>query len=491
MSAGRQILSVEQMTAADRAAIAAGTPGSVLMERAGTGVAEAIQARFTPRPTVVLCGPGNNGGDGYVAARRLALAGWPVRTASLARDRLTGDAADAASRWSGEDVPLAPEAVQGADLVVDALFGAGLSKSLDAATRTVLEAAEASGAPIVAVDLPSGLPGDAARPLGYAPRCVLTATFHAKKPAHVLEPARSLCGEIAVVDIGLGEVDRVFLFENGPELWLSAFPWPGPEAHKHARGRLVVVSGHIHNTGATRLAARAGLRIGAGLVTVLSPPDAALVNAAHLEAVMLKSFANTGELADVAAGAKAAVIGPAAGVGEATAANLLALAETGAALVVDADALTSFKDDPVRLFAALDECDVLTPHPGEFERVFPGVMAASPERIAAARAAAKTAGAVVLLKGPDTVIAAPDGRAAVTTNGSPFLATAGSGDVLAGFIGGLIAQGMPSFEAACAAAWIHAEAGAGFGPGLIAEDLPELATGVLADLWASARVAEF
>jgi hydroxyethylthiazole kinase-like uncharacterized protein yjeF len=484
MSAGRKILTVAQMTAADRAAIATGTPGSVLMERAGTAVAEAVQARFTPRPTVVLCGPGNNGGDGYVAARRLALAGWPVRTASMARGRLTGDAADAASRWSGEDGPLGPDALAGAELVVDALFGAGLSKPLDKATRAVLEAVAASGAPIVAVDLPSGLPGDAARPLGYAPRCALTVTFHRKKPAHVLEPARSLCGEIAVVDIGLGEVAGVSLFENGPELWLDAFPWPRPEAHKHARGRLIVVSGHMHNTGAARLTARAGLRIGAGLVTVLSPPDAVLVNAAHLEAVMLKPFANPAELTAAAAGAKAAVIGPAAGIGEATAVNLLALAETGAALVVDADALTSFKDDPARLFAALDDHDVLTPHPGEFERVFPGVLAAPPDRIAAARAAAKTAGAVVLLKGPDTVIAAPDGRVAVTTNGTPFLATAGSGDVLAGFIGGLIAQGMPSFEAACAAAWIHAEAGASFGPGLIAEDLPELATEVLADLWA-------
>lgn len=482
MTAARQILSVEQITAADRAAVAAGTPGSVLMERAGTGVADAIQARWTPRPTVVLCGPGNNGGDGYVVARRLALAGWPVRTASMARGGLKGDAADAAGRWSGEDAPFGPDAVQGAELVVDALFGAGLSKPLDNAVRAVLETAEASGAPVVAVDLPSGLPGDASRPLIYAPRCALTATFHAKKPAHVLEPARSLCGEIAVVDIGLGEVAGVSLFENGPELWLRAFPWPGPEAHKHARGQLVVVSGHMHSTGAARLAARAGLRIGAGLVTLLSPPDAALVNAAHLEAVMLKPFANTGELADAAAGAKAAVIGPAAGVGAATALNVLALTETGAALVVDADALTSFKDDPARLFAALDAEDVLTPHPGEFERVFPGVLGGSPERIAAARSAAKTAGAVVLLKGPDTVIAAPDGRCAVNTNGTPFLATAGSGDVLAGFIGGLIAQGMASFEAACAAAWIHSEAGAGFGPGLIAEDLPELATEVLAGL---------
>ena len=485
MSARRQILSVAQMTAADRAAMEAGTPGSVLMERAGTGVAEAIQARWTPRPVVVLCGPGNNGGDGYVAARRLALAGWPVRPASMARTRLKGDAADAAGRWSGEDVPFGPPALEGAALVVDALFGAGLSKPLDANVKAVLEAAEAAGEPIVAIDLPSGLPGDAAGPLGYAPRSVLTVTFHRKKPAHVLEPGRDLCGEGGGVDSGLEQTPEATLYENGAELWLGAFPWPGPQAHKHARGRLVVVSGHVHSTGAARLAARAGLRIGAGLVTVLTPPDAALVNAAHLEAVMLKPFAGAAALAEAAAGATAAVIGPAAGVGAATGENVAALAGTGAALVVDADALTSFRDDPARLFAVLDERDVLTPHPGEFERVFPGVLAGSAERIAAARAAANAAGAVVLLKGPDTVIASPDGRAAVNVNGSPFLATAGSGDVLAGFIGGLIAQGMASFEAACAAAWIHAEAGARFGPGLIAEDLPDLAPEVLKRLRAS------
>jgi hydroxyethylthiazole kinase-like uncharacterized protein yjeF len=219
-------------------------------------------------------------------------------------------------------------------------------------------------------------------------------------------------------------------------------------------------------------------------VTVLSPPDALLVNAAHLEAVMLAPFSNEDELASAAARASAAVIGPAAGVGEATARNLLTLSKSGAALVVDADALTSFGDDPARLFAALDARDVLTPHPGEFERVFPGLLAASPERITAARGAAHRSGAVLLLKGPDTVIAAPDGRAAVNTNGSQFLATAGSGDVLAGFIGGLIAQGMPSFEAACSAAWIHGAAAAGFGPGLISEDLPELATEVLERLYA-------
>jgi hydroxyethylthiazole kinase-like uncharacterized protein yjeF len=473
------ILTVAETAAADRAAIALGTAGVVLMERAGAGVAEAMLARWTRRPVVVLCGPGNNGGDGYVAARRLADAGWEVRTASMARGQLKGDAAEASRAWGGPDAPLAADSCAGAGLVVDALFGAGLSRPLSLQAQAPLRAAEAAGIPIVAVDLPSGLPGDAAGTQDYAPRAALTVTFHRKKPAHVLEPARSLCGEVIVADIGLAAPAGSTLFENGPGLWSDRFPWPGVEAHKHARGALMVVSGGMTHTGAARLAARGGLRIGAGLVTVLSPPDAVLVNAAHLEAVMLSAFSGADQLADAAGKARAVVIGPAAGVTDATRANVLALSRTKGALLVDADALTVFKDDPQALFAALGPKDVMTPHPGEFERVFPGVLEASADRIAAARTAAGRAGSVVLLKGPDTVIAAPDGRAAVNTSGAPWLATAGSGDVLAGFIGGLLAQGMPAFEAACAGAWIHGEAGAGFGPGLIAEDLPDLAPGVL------------
>jgi len=260
--------------------------------------------------------------------------------------------------------------------------------------------------------------------------------------------------------------------------------WPTAASHKHARGRVIVVSGDVATTGAARLAARAALRIGAGLVTVLTPPDALLVNGAHLEAVMLRPFETDIELEYAAAAVDAAVIGPAAGVNESTVSNLFALARPGAGLVIDADALTVFSEDPEEMFSVLDRDDVLTPHPGEFERVFPGLLASSPERITAARVAAGRSGTVVLLKGSDTVIAAPDGRAVVNTNGSPWLATAGAGDVLAGFIGGLIAQGLDSFDAACAAVWIHAEAAAAFGPGLISEDLPGLAPGVLARLYA-------
>jgi hydroxyethylthiazole kinase-like uncharacterized protein yjeF len=482
----REIMTVAEMTAADRAAAEAGAPTTVLMERAGRAVADVIRQRYARCPTVIWCGPGDNGGDGYVVARHLRRRGWPVRVEALSPPASPA-ARWAASRWKGETGPLVSEPGS-ASLYVDCLFGAGLSRPLEGEADRV--ARTLSGvARIVAVDVPSGIVGDTGRPLGErALKAQLTVTFHRRKPAHVLADGRAACGEVVVADIGLEETGRGGLFENDPALWGERFPWPATDAHKHARGRLMVVSGEAWNTGAARLAARAGLRIGAGVVTVLSPPNALAVNAAHLEAVMLAPFESEFELQTRAETADAVVIGPAAGVGEATLRHVFALARNGAALVVDADALTSFAQDPAALFATLDRDDVLTPHPGEFERIFPGLLAASPERITAAREAARRAGAVVLLKGPDSVVAAPDGRAAVNLNGTPWLATAGSGDVLAGFIAGLIAQGMESFEAACAGAWIHAEAGAAHGPGLIAEDLPDLAPGVLRRLFAERAV---
>lgn len=473
--APRQILTVAETSQADKAAIAAGTSGSELMERAGTAVADAICARFRTQPAVVVCGPGNNGGDGYVVARLLKARGWPVEVRALAEPS-TADARQARSQWEGPVAGLGG-GFQGA-LVVDALFGAGLSRPLDGEAAVCAQTMARAPDRVIAIDVPSGVPGDTGKPTGPSVSARLTVTFHAKKPAHVLEPGRSACGEIVVADIGLGQT-RSNLMENGPELWLERFPWPTAASHKHARGRLIVVSGEAWSTGAARLSARGALRIGAGLVTVLSPPDALSVNAAHLEAIMLRPFETDVELEQAAAQVDAAVIGPAAGVTEATLLNVLALARTGAALILDADAITVFRDDPEELFSILDRDDVLTPHPGEFERLFPGLLASSPERITAARKAAERAGAVVLLKGFDTVIASPDGRAAVNVNGSPWLATAGSGDVLAGFIGGLVAQGMESFEAACAAAFIHADAAEMHGPGLISEDLPGLAAPVL------------
>jgi ADP-dependent NAD(P)H-hydrate dehydratase / NAD(P)H-hydrate epimerase len=467
----REILTVAEMSAADRAAVEAGTPSRILMERAGAAVAEAVVAHYPVGPVRVLAGPGNNGGDAYVAGRLLEAQGWPVRLEALAPPK-SADAISAAADWGRAPEPLTDGA--DASVVIDGLFGAGLDRPLPPEAARLARTLERARAKVVAIDVPSGLAGDTGRAVGpVCFRADVTATFHRRKPAHVLQPGREICGEVVVADIGLGETSSK-LFENGPELWLDRYPWPSVTAYKQSRGRLGVVSGEAWHTGAARLAARAALRIGAGLVTVLSPPESLMVNAAHLEAVMLRPFDTDVELEGLAAQLETVVIGPGAGVTEATLANVLALARTGAALVLDADALTVFRDEPADLFSVVDRDDVLTPHQGEFERVFPGLLKAAPERIAAVRQAAARAEAVVLLKGPDTVIAAPDGRAAVNMNGTPWLATAGSGDVVAGLIGGLIAQGMDSFLAACAGVWLHAACAEAFGPGLISEDLPAL-----------------
>lgn len=468
------------MARVDARAPVLGTPSRTLMENAGRAVADAICARFTPRPTAILCGPGNNGGDGYVVARLLAERGWDVWVETLVdRAALKGDAADAARAWTGRTFAISEDKPMAA-LFVDALFGAGLNRALDGDAARLAKAAHRAPRNFVAVDVPSGVRGDGRAPDGPYFRAGLTVTFCAKKPGHVLEPGRSACGEIVLADIGMPEQAVAEIgaqaWENGPELW--TLPRPGADAHKHSRGRLLVASGGVSTSGAARLAARAGARIGAGYVTLTCPPSATLVNAMRLTSILLTSFDAPEELAKQGERADAIVAGPAFGLDRIKPAAV-ALAALKKPLVLDADALTGFVDDPNALLSVTHETCVLTPHGGEFARLFPDIAASDASKLEKARAAAKRARCVVLFKGPDTVIASPDGRAAVNTNATPYLATAGSGDVLAGVIGGLLAQGMPPWEAACAGAWIHGEAGRAFGPGLIAEDLPDLLPPVL------------
>jgi NAD(P)H-hydrate epimerase len=486
-----EILTVAEMYEADRYAVAHGVPSLVLMENAGRAVADAIALRWPPRAVAVLCGPGNNGGDGFVAARHLKEHGWDVRCALLGDvGALKGDAAEMAKRWNGPILRLAPGVLDKAELVVDALFGAGLARPLDGIAKEIVEALNAANVPVIAVDVPSGLHGDLGRPLegGVCVDADLTVTFFRKKPAHALAPGRFLCGEIVVADIGTPaaaiEPVRPSLFENGPALWGANYPWPRNDGQKYKRGHTLVVSGPAHATGAARMAARAALRVGSGLVSVASPEDAVSVNAGTLTAIMVKPFAGAGGLSALLRDTRlnAVVIGPGCGTGPATRDLVAAVLASPAAAVIDADALTVFHDDPHALFLLLREPAVLTPHEGEFERIFPGLLARSATRIEAVRAAAAAAKCTVLLKGPDTAIASPDGRVAVNTNAPPTLATAGAGDVLAGLIAGLMAQGLDSYNAAAAAAWLHGEAAQRFGPGLIAEDLPELLPAILAAL---------
>jgi hydroxyethylthiazole kinase-like uncharacterized protein yjeF len=478
------LLTPQQMGEADRQTIAGGIPGIVLMEKAGLGVADAVSRRWPPRPLVVLCGPGNNGGDGFVAARVLAERGWPVRLALLGSlAALRGDAADAAALWHGVVEPLTPAVLDGADLAVDGIFGAGLTRPVDGAARAVIEALAERHLPVVAIDVPSGVDGASGEVRGIAPRAVKTVTFFRKKPGHLLLPGRNHCGETIIVQIGIPEtvLDRVApdTAADDPLWWLGGFPRPSLESHKYTRGHALVAGGGMM-TGAARLAAKSALRTGAGLVTLAAPAAAFQVYSASLTGVIVHPVAGLDDFRALLADKRrsAVLIGPGAGVGAETRDKTLAILGAEKRAVLDADALTSFADNPGTLFSSIRSPCVMTPHEGEFARLFDAT-GSKPER---ARRAARQSGAVVLLKGADTVIAAPDGCVAINANAPPDLATAGSGDVLAGIVLGLLAQGMEPFAAAAAAAWMHGDAARRIGAGLVSEDLVEALAPVLRDL---------
>jgi len=474
------LLSVALMIEADRLAVAAGTPSQVLMQRAGEAVAREITRRWTPRPVTVLCGPGNNGGDGFVAASALAQSGWPVSVALRGElSTLSGDARLHAGRWSGAIDTISPGAIEGAELVVDALFGSGLSRHLDAALIEILGLAERRAVPLIAVDIPSGVMGDSGATVG-ATAAVCTVTFCRKKPGHVLLPGRDLCGEVVVADIGIpAGVLRslpIDTWENDPALWLSAMPRARSSANKYTRGHALLYGGYPM-TGAARMAARAAARSGAGLTTIAVQERAFPIYAAALTSIMVQPLALEADLAALLADSRYTgfSIGPGAGVNAATRNRALAMLATGRPVLLDADAISVFAQHPAELFKAIRGYCVLTPHEGEFKRIFEF----SGDKLSRARRAARESGAVIVLKGPDTVIAAPDGRAIINSNAPPTLATAGSGDVLGGIILGLLTQGVDAFQAAAAGVWMHGAAAADFGAGLLAEDLPDLLPAVL------------
>ncbi|MAK56346.1 MAG: bifunctional ADP-dependent NAD(P)H-hydrate dehydratase/NAD(P)H-hydrate epimerase, partial [Pusillimonas sp.] len=444
------------MARADQAAMASGVSGAALMDNAGRAVAREIVRCWSRRPVLVACGPGNNGGDGYVVARYLANWGWPVTVAALngAKPKGQTDAAYHAALWAQPVVSLSANLLEivRKGLVVDALFGAGLARPLSGEAEVFIHALNESKIPVCAVDLPSGVSGDDGSALGIAPKAQLTVTFFRKKPGHVVFPGRALCGPTVVAQIGVSEAVlsdlNVQTAENHPAVWGGLYPWPQELGHKYSRGHALVVGGE-RMTGAARLTARAAARVGAGLVTVAAPRPVWSVYATALESVMVEAFSGTDTLDSVLADTRknAVAIGPGLGVSEATRRQTLQLLSKQRACVLDADAISSFSNQSRQLFSALSENCVLTPHEGEFARIFN----LSGSKLERARTAARLSGAVVLLKGPDTVVAHPDGRAVVNTNAPPDLATGGTGDVLTGIIVGLLAQAMPPFEAASAA----------------------------------------
>jgi len=488
---GLELLTAAEMGRADELAIAGGTPGLTLMENAGRAVADEAELMAKPGARIaVLCGPGNNGGDGFVAARILRERGYSVSLALLGeRGALKGDAAQAAAAWNAPIWPMSPAFAADAVLVIDALFGAGLSRPLDGVAAEVAGRLGAGGQRVLAVDVPSGVDGSTGEVRGVAVRAERTVTFFRRKPGHLLLPGRLHCGLTRVADIGIKPdvLDQIGIktFANARELWLDRFPWPRLDSHKYARGHAVVVSGPASKTGAARLAARGALRAGAGLVTLASDEGALAVNATHVTAIMVRKANDANELAVMLSDRRfnSVLIGPGSGANDETRRKVLAVLASGAAVVLDADALSVFAGERSALITAIAAQArpvILTPHDGEFARVFPEL--AELPKLERVREAARLSRAVLILKGADTVIAAPDRRAAINANAPPTLATAGTGDVLAGFVTALLAQHMPAFEGAAAAVWLHGAAASSFGPGLIAEDLPEMLPRVLAEL---------
>jgi ADP-dependent NAD(P)H-hydrate dehydratase / NAD(P)H-hydrate epimerase len=474
------LLSVAQMQEADRLTIAAGTPGAILMQHAGEAVAREIMRRWTPRSVAILCGPGNNGGDGFVVASFLAQSGWPVRVGLLGElESLRGDARVYAQRWTGGIEILCAELIERAELIVDALFGAGLNRSLEPHVVELLALAARRRVPIIAVDVPSGVMGDSGEALGAA-QANCTVTFARKKPGHVLLPARDLCGDVVVAQIGISAqlLDSLPIdtWENDPALWQNSLPQAQAGANKYSRGHALLYGGYPM-TGAARMAARAAARIGAGLTSIAVPENAFAIYAQSLTSIMAQPLREESDFTRLLSDLRysAFSIGPGAGVNAATRERALAMLATGRPVVLDADAISAFAGLADDLFQNIRGACVMTPHAGESNLLFD----VSCDKLTRARRAARRSGAVIVLKGSDTVIAAPDGRAIINNNAPSTLATAGSGDVLGGLILGLLAQRMDAFLAAAAAVWMHGAAANDFGPGLLAEDLPDLIPGVL------------
>jgi hydroxyethylthiazole kinase-like uncharacterized protein yjeF len=477
---GLELLTVGEAAKADNLA---DVPGVELMEAAGLAAALAIAKRWPRRKTSLLCGPGNNGGDGFVVARYLSKRGWPVELYLLGDEKsLRGDAALNAKRWEGEILPFSLAALNGEPLIVDALFGAGLSRPLSGLAEEIVREINRRRLDCAAIDVPSGVFGDTGEIWGEAPNCQLTITFFRKKPAHCLYPGRSRMGEIILADIGIHEKTLAEIkpqnWEIGPGLW--TFPRPGPESHKYTRGHALIRGGG-QMTGAARLAARGARKVGTGLVTLAIPQESSAVYANDQPGALIATLDAQRGFADLLADSRqnAILVGPGCGLNEATRDDSLAALKTTRPVVLDADSLSVFASDPHVLFNKIKGPCILTPHEGEFARLFPDLQG---PRILRARAAAKRSGAIMLLKGPDSIVAAPDGRTAIATNAPFELATGGSGDVLAGIIVGLLAQGLAAFEAAMAGVWLHGQAGKLAGKGLIAEDIAEALSAVIAEI---------
>lgn len=471
-----EVLTPTEMTKADAAAMAGGMQqGIQMMTMAGVAVACEIIRKFTPCPLLILCGPGNNGGDGFIAAQHLKKSGWPVRVACLVkRTALKNDAALAARQWDGEVESLNSNlSVHQVGLVIDAVFGIGFNRKLEPELVILFEKIKSRKIPVIAIDIPTGLDAATGAVNPGTLKAALTVTFCRKKTGQLLFPGKSYCGKIVVADIGITDQAITALgttcFENDPALWRQNFPLPTHDSHKYTRGHALIYGGATR-TGAARLAAAAAQKIGAGLVTIASPRECLPLYASYRASIMVDECNTPEDLKNILRDERknALLVGPGAGAGDAVRQIVNTALSFNKSGVLDADIFSAYQSSPAELFEKLSPRYVLTPHEGEFDRLFGPMEGSKVER---ALKAAKISNAIVLLKGADTIIAAPDGVHIINTNAPPTLATAGSGDVLAGLITGLIAQGMPPFMAAAAAVWLHGEAAQRYGFGLVAEDI--------------------
>ena len=498
-----RLLTPKEMDHADRLTGDSGTSVLTLMERAGRAVADqAMRLCLRAGRIILLCGPGNNGGDGFVAAYILAGRGYAVDVATLnGLLPVSGPAGAVARCWKGNVLPFSTLAFDHYDLCVDAVFGSGLTRDVSGEAAACLQRLSQSGLKNLAVDVPSGLDGESGRIRGFAARADLTVTFFRQKPAHFLQPGRTLCGEVVVADIG---IDSSCLAEIAPEtminlpaIWHKYIPLPGTTSHKYQRGSVLVLSNRLEYSGASRLAAKAALRAGAGLVTVATPVDAMTAHAASSDAIMLRRCDTLQDFTHLIADTRrnALVIGPGLAVegedADTTRSQVLLGIGAKRALVLDASALTVFAGRGQELVDMVAQSHyrigyepIVTPHEGEFAHLSRGLKGFEPHesKCERARSLSRLLGCVVVYKGADTVIASPDGRAAINANGTSWLSTAGSGDVLSGLVAALCAGGMPSFEAACMAVWCHAQAGQNLGSYFTADDLPHAISQVLREL---------
>jgi len=493
MAMTSEILSTHQMKLAEQASCKGKITSFVLMQRAGKAVAEGIISKYTKQPVLVLCGLGNNGGDGFIAAATLKKKNWPV-TVACAVDihDLQGDASRAAEAWVGDVISFSDLELPDEGLIIDAVFGTGLSRPVDGQIYKTLISLRETDCPIISIDVPSGTNADTGDCQECTPQAELTITFQWKKPAHLLLPARVASGEVSVVDIGITEDALIniepFMLENSPALSWGETDFEKPiYAHKYHHGHAVILGGRTM-TGAASLAAVAAMRMGAGLVTIVAPAETSIIHQLHNPSLLVEPI---GELARFKEHIKdsrrnAVLIGCGAGTENVSALKKVVFDSIQFApqkiCVLDADALSVFSDDPKPLMGALGANCILTPHEGEFSRIFPDIRGSKTER---AFAAAKRSGAIIVLKGADTVIASPDARLVINSNGLGWLATAGTGDVLAGMIVGLAARGLlDPFDIACAAVWMHGRASECAGSGMISSDLERFIPAVWKEFWA-------